>query len=405
MKKKIILFFVGLLSRLHILTPIQAKRKRLFYFIWLVLYCLLTPVGSFAQDWTDAVSVKKELIRAANNGQTYYSQYNFYNPKNSGSLNSGYGRVLQCQPQIYGVDFHYASGTWYRPKRVRNARENLVKIVKDSWRERRAIACFSWHLENPYVPSKFPTTAGFRYINNKQNPDYPVEHQYVIKEILENSGDVCGMGNVSGKDNAKGYNTPREWFEDRCKEVADIINEFVDDNGHPIPIIFRLWHEWEDSWMWWGAKYVSAEDYKRFFILTEQTIMKYAPNAQILWAYCSDRYWNTEEKYLERFPGDAYVDIIGFDDYLIGLSEKNLRAAVNRAAIVSRIAQERNMASALFETNNNKRQVPEYYTKHLNRMLTSEDVHLGIVQIWSLNNFNDSVDLKSFVNQKNIIVE
>ena len=371
--------------------------------ICIVLYCLTAAVVSIAQNWHDAASVKQELIRVAQNGQTYFSQYNFYNPRKNGSLDSNYGRVLLCQPLIYGVDFHYASGTWFRPKRVREARENLIGIVKDTWRERRAIACFSWHLENPYVPSEFPTTAGFRYTNNKQNPDYPVKHRYVIKEILENSGEVCGQGNVSGKDNTKSYNTPREWFEDRCKEVAGIINEFVDDNGQPIPFIFRLWHEWEDGWMWWGAKYVSAEDYKRFFILTENTIKQYAPKAQILWAYCSDRYRNTEEEYMERYPGDDYVDIIGFDDYAIGRSKEDWTAAVNRAALVCKIAKARHLATGLFETNNNKRKIANYYTNHLNRMLKAKDVRLGIVQIWSLKNFNDSIDLRSFINQKNII--
>ena len=371
--------------------------------ILLALCCLITSVTSLAQHWSDAASVKKELIRAAQSGQSYYSQYNFYNPRKSGSLNSTYGQVLQCLPLIYGVDFYYASGTWHKPKGIRDARENLIKIVKDTWRERRAIACFSWHLENPYVPSEFPTTAGFRYTNNKQNPNYPVKHRYVIKEILENRGDVCGMGNVSGKNNTKSYDTPREWFEDRCKEVATIINDFVDDNGQPIPFIFRLWHEWEDSWMWWGAKYVSAEDYKRFFILTEQTIKKYAPNTQIVWAYCSDRYVNSEEEYMERYPGDAYVDIIGFDDYRIGKSKEDRTAAINRAKMVCKIANERHLATGLFETNNNKRKISNYYTNHLNRMLTAEGVRLGIVQIWSLKNFNDSVDMRSFVNQKNII--
>lgn len=371
--------------------------------ILLALSCLITSVCSFAQNWHDAASVKQELIRAAQSGQTYYSQYNFYNPRKSGSLNTTYRRALLCQPQIYGVDFYYASGTWFRPKRIRDVRENLIKTVKDTWRVRRAIASFSWHLENPYVPTGYPSTSGFRYTNNKKTPDYPVKHRYVIKEILENSGEVCGKGNVSGRDNAKSYNTPREWFEDRCKEVAGIINEFVDDKGKPIPFIFRLWHEWEDGWMWWGAKYVSAEDYKRFFILTEQTIRKYAPKAQILWAYCSDRFVNSEEEYMERYPGDEYVDVIGFDDYAIGQSKEDWTAAVNRAKMVCRIAEGRHLATALFETNNNKRKIPNYYTNHLNRMLKTKDVRLGIVQIWSLNNFNDSTDLRSFVKQKNII--
>ena len=371
--------------------------------IWIVFFCLTLSAASFAQDWSDAASVKKELMRAAKEGQTYYSQYNFYNPRKDGTLNSVYGQVLKCQPKIYGVDFHYASGTWYRPKRIQNVRENLINIVKDSWRERRAIASFSWHLENPYVPTGYPSTEGFRFTNNKKTPDYPVQHRYVIKEILENSGDVCGKGSVSGKDNAKSYNTPREWFEDRCREVAGIINELVDDEGKPIPFIFRLWHEWEDGWMWWGYNYVSDDDYKRFFRLTEKTIKKYAPKAQILWAYCSDRYVNSEEAYMKRYPGDKYVDVIGFDDYAIGKSEEDFQAAVNRASFVCRIAEKKHLATALFETNNNKRKIPNFYTEHLNRMLKTDGVRLGIVQIWSLKNFNDSVDMRSFINQKNII--
>lgn len=371
--------------------------------VCVVLFFLTTAVVSFAQTWHDAASIKKELIQASLQGKTYYSQFNFYDPRKSGELKSVYENVLRCRPQIYGVDFYYASGTWYKSKDIRKTRENLIKIVKETWREHRAIASFSWHLENPYVPTGFPRSAGFRYINSKHIPDYPAEHRYVIKEILEGRGGVCGKGNLSGKDNALGYPSPRAWFEERCKEVAAIINEFVDDNGKPIPFIFRLWHEWEDSWMWWGAKYVSAEDYKRFFILTEQTIRKYAPKAQIIWAYCSDRYRNTEEEYMERYPGDAYVDIIGFDDYAIGKSEKDWNAAVNRAKMVSRIAQKRNMATALFETNNNKQKVPNYYTIHLNRMLKTKGVNLSIVQMWSLKNFNDSIDMKSFVNQKNVI--
>lgn len=380
-------------------------KMNIYHIICNVTCCLMLSSVSLAQTWSDAASLKKELIQASLQGKTYYSQFNFYDPRKSGKLNSPYRRVLQCQPIIYGVDFYYASGTWFSKTDRDNARRNLIQIVKDTWRERRAVASFSWHLDNPYVPTGFPRAEGFRYIYHPSIPNYPAEHQYVIKEILEGSGDECGKGNQSGKDNDLLYPTPRAWFEDRCKELADIINEFVDDNGRPIPFIFRLWHEWEGSWMWWGAKYVSADDYKRFFILTEHTIKEYAPNAQILWAYCSDRFVNNEKEYMERYPGDNYVDVIGFDDYAIGKSDKAWNAAVNRAKMVSRIAQKRNMATALFETNNNKRKVPNYYTEHLNRMLKTKGVNLSIVQIWSLKNFNDSIDMKSFVSQKNIIAK
>lgn len=373
-----------------------------FQVVWFAVYFLMVSVCSFAQNWNDAASVKEELIRTAGMGETYYSQFNYYDPRKKDFFNSPYRKLLQCEPHIYGVDFLFASGTWFDQRDVKKARKNLVEIVKKSWRERRAIASFSWHLENPYVPTGFSPIMGCRYVYSKGIPDYPVQHRYVIKEILENSGEACGKGSRSGQDNEFSYPSPGAWFEDRCKEVAGIINEFVDDEGRPIPFIFRLWHEWEDSWMWWGAKYVSAEDYKRFFILTEQTIMKYAPEAQILWSYCSDRYVNSETEYMERYPGNDYVDIIGFDDYFVGRSETDWAAAVSRAKMVCKIADERHLATALFETNNSKQKVPGYYTDFLNRMLTSPEVNLGIVQIWGLKNDNDSTDLRSFVNRKNI---
>ena len=360
---------------------------------------------SFAQDWNDVTSVKRELISTADNGKTYYSQFYYYDPRKKDLFNSPYKKLLKCETQIYGLDFYDACGTWFSQHDIKKTRKKLIEIVKTCWRERRAIASFSWHLENPYVPTGFTLKMGCRYVYCKGISSYPVQHQYVIKEILDNSGEACGKGSWSGQDNELSYPMPRAWFEDRCKEVAGIINEFVDDDGKPIPFIFRLWHEWEDSWMWWGAKYVSAEDYKRFFILTEQTILKYAPQAQILWGYCSDRFVNSEKEYMERYPGDAYVDIIGFDDYFMGRSNEDWTAALNRSRMICRIAEERHLATALFETNNNKQKVPNYYTNHLNRMLTSEGARFGIVQLWSLNNANDSIDLRSFVKQNNIITK
>lgn len=358
---------------------------------------------SFAQEWSDAASLKKELIQATFQGKTYYSQYNIYNPRKSDITISDYTRILAVRPYIYGVDFYYASGTWQMQSSVIKSKTNLIKIVKKAWKENKAIPCFSWHLENPYAPSTFGKVSGFRYIDHKSVPDYPKEHHSVIAEIVRGKGSTCGVGNYSGKDNRKRYPNPRTWFIDRCKEVADIINELIDENGKPIPFIFRLWHEWEDGWAWWGAKYTLAEDYKKFFILTEQTIRKYAPKAQILWAYCPDRFWDTEEMLMSRYPGNKYVDVIGFDDYALGASEDNFQSAVQRAKIISKVAKERNLATALFETNNNKRKIPNFYTKYLNRLLKTDGVNLAIVQIWSLKNFNDSTDMKNFLNMDNII--
>ena len=91
----------------------------MLYRIYFIILGLMISSVSFAQNWTDAASVKKELIKAAQSGQSYYSQYHIYNPRKSGNQNTDYAKVLQSQPRIYGVDFHYASGTWSNPQKTK----------------------------------------------------------------------------------------------------------------------------------------------------------------------------------------------------------------------------------------------------------------------------------------------
>ena len=43
----------------------------------------------------------------------------------------------------------------------------------------------------------------------------------------------------------------------------------------------------------------------------------------LLYAYSSSNV-QSEEHYLERYPGDQYVDILGFDHYLKGREQKNV---------------------------------------------------------------------------------
>ncbi len=286
-------------------------------------------------------------------------------------------------------------------------RKNIVDVVKTQWRENKAIPSFSWHLENPYVPSDFRKFMGCRYRNSIDVFGYPSEHKYVIGEILNKSGGICGFGRYKSKDDFSNvYPNPSEWFDARTREVADIINEFVDDSGKPIPFVFRLWHEMEDNWMWWGKSFVTPSEYKNFFALTRKKIMGYAPRAQILWAYCPDSYLDSEEKFMERYPGDEYVDIIGYDDYKIA-KPKYREREVKYARMVTKIAQEHGKVAALFETSNSYRPTSETFFKdRLLPVLNDSLVNLGLVQMWASGLFENEAqyeDRKFFLNQKNIL--
>ncbi|MGN0160628.1 MAG: glycosyl hydrolase [Lachnospiraceae bacterium] len=95
----------------------------------------------------------------------------------------------------------------------------------------------------------------------------------------------------------------RKAFYDDLEVIARELEQFNKEN---IPVLFRPLHEAEGTWFWWGRKggVVAAGLYKmlfRFFVDE-----KHLNN--LLWV------WSTPTK--EAYPGDEYVDIIGWDIYL-----------------------------------------------------------------------------------------
>lgn len=375
----------------------------LLVFLWLSAYTQWN-------DWKDAESVKKLLLKAQDAGKSYFSQFDEYNVRGKDINMSKYKEQTREIPYIYGLDFYYASGTYFPEQYKRKLKDNIVEVVKTQWRENKAIPLFSWHLENPYVPSDFGEYMGSRYRYGQKDKPYPENHRYVIKEILTGKGgESCGFGTFKATENNKPpYRNPSEWFETQCMEVADIINEFIDDSGKSIPIIVRLWHECEDTWMWWGSQAVSVEDYKKFFIHTQKLIKRYASKSQIIWGYGTDRNWKTKEEFMLRYPGDQYVDIIGYDDYQIGNPNKE-KESFEKAEIVASAAKKHGKIAAIFETANlNKQTSDNFLNTYLLPLLKIGGVDFGIIQLWNVGEFDKEcqyVDRKDFLNDPKIIVK
>jgi mannan endo-1,4-beta-mannosidase len=78
-----------------------------------------------------------------------------------------------------------------------------------------------------------------------------------------------------------------------------------------IPVIFRPFHEHNGSWFWWGKKHCSKIEYISLWRFTVD-FLKDKGVHNLLYAYSPDQIKND---YLERYPGDDYVDILGVDAY------------------------------------------------------------------------------------------
>ncbi len=103
-----------------------------------------------------------------------------------------------------------------------------------------------------------------------------------------------------------------EYYMQGLKTLA---KEFKELEAQGIPVLWRPLHEAEGSggesgsWFWWGRE--GSEAYKKLWIYTYETLTNEFDCHNLIWEWNSYNYEYSHDWY----PGDAYVDIIGYDKY------------------------------------------------------------------------------------------
>lgn len=108
--------------------------------------------------------------------------------------------------------------------------------------------------------------------------------------------------------------------------------------GHHVPIIFRPLHEMTGDWFWWGV--ASPDDYKALWRFTVEYLRDEKDLHHLLYAYSPDSFQGRED-YLRYYPGDDYVDVLGYDDY------HSLSSGYERLARVDTVAADAATADAV----------------------------------------------------------
>ena len=96
--------------------------------------------------------------------------------------------------------------------------------------------------------------------------------------------------------------------------MAAFLGSLKGSKGEAIPVIFRPFHEHTGSWFWWGQKECTPAEFKALWQFTVNYLRHDKKLHNLIIAYSASDF-KTEADYLERYPGDAYVDVMGFDDY------------------------------------------------------------------------------------------
>ncbi|MDA3817033.1 MAG: glycosyl hydrolase [Prolixibacteraceae bacterium] len=163
--------------------------------------------------------------------------------------------------------------------------------------------------------------------------------------------------------------------------MANFFHQLTDDNGELIPVIFRPFHEHTGSWFWWGYDLCNTSDYKKLWRFTV-SYLKGRDLHNILYTYSSASKISSREEYLERYPGDDIIDIIGFDEYQGGIEGKEgyINSVKNGMDIIVPIAEERKKIVILAETGMGGLPDAKWWTKTLWQAV--KDYPISYVLFW-----------------------
>ncbi len=188
-------------------------------------------------------------------------------------------------------------------------REELLAHVK-----RGGIVTISWHPRNPL-------TGGTAW---------DVTSNQVVKNILPEG-------------------SRHQLFKLWMKRVADFLKTLKDENGNPVPIIFRPWHENNGSWFWWGQKLCTDCEFHALWNML-QDYLTAEGLTNLLWSYSPnlDGGW-TMERFLQRYPGNDRVTLIGEDAYQWGTEQDFIKQLTADLTFLSGFAKENGKLLAMTE--------------------------------------------------------
>jgi len=175
--------------------------------------------------------------------------------------------------------------------------DRIIDWVKNN----NGIATASWHL---VVPKDFANYTIGQYVNSSDTT-YEAKQNEEEASTFDTSKAI-----VEG---TKEY----EYYQLCLKNIAAELKTLQDNK---VPILFRPLHEAEGgggasaAFFWWGKQ--GPEVYKELWRFTYETLTKDYGLHNIIWEWNSYNY-NTSADW---YPGDEYVDIIGYDKYISGFT-------------------------------------------------------------------------------------
>jgi mannan endo-1,4-beta-mannosidase len=256
--------------------------------------------------------------------------------------------VTGSHPAVIGVDFSGLSG---KPAAsIERTKQALQKTIVNTY-NRGGVTTVAWHFNNPVSNTSF---------------------------YWADSGSVAAVP----------YILPGGSYHQKYKEIlaniADVARSCKGKDGTLAPMIFRPFHEFDGDWFWWGKPHCSRDEFIKLWRFTVSYLRDSLHVHNFIYAFSPDNRFNNEAEYLDRYPGDEYVDLIGVDNYGdFGRDGKyNVEAGINKLKIVSDYAKKTGKLAAFTETGLESIPNATWWTETLLKALKSDHLELCYILVW-----------------------
>lgn len=255
--------------------------------------------------------------------------------------------VVGSHPAVIGVDFMGFSGN--SPEVVKQAKEQVRKTVTDAY-DRGAVITAAWHFSNPV------SKGGFYWVDSLSLP--------AVKYIIPGG-------------------SAHHTYKEILRGIGEWAHSVKGKNGTLAPVIFRPFHEFDGDWFWWGKGHTSREDFISLWRFTVSYLRDSLQVHNFIYAFSPDNKFNTRDEFLERYPGDEWVDMVGMDNYGdMGRDRYDLETAARKLKIVSDYALEKGKLAAFTETGLESIPNTNWWTGTLSKVLKTPGLQLSYVLVW-----------------------
>ncbi len=162
-------------------------------------------------------------------------------------------------------------------------------------------------------------------------------------------------------------------YREELNVIADFMHSLKDSEGNLIPVVFRPFHEHNGDWFWWCEPFCTINEFIELWRFTLECLRDELGVHNLLYCYSPDVF-NSAAEYLERYPGDEYVDILGHDNYRQIESPSQRQRFIESLRTLVRLADERGKIAALTETGLEGIADSEWWTESLWNPIISDAV-------------------------------